>query len=174
MILVCGRVDVMKSKVIVSCSCFKVSYSYGLLQKKVDESSDLHETTRKTLTNFRKHLETTKTEISNLKTRVGTLERDVRSLQEVQEINKEGIHNVKQQLEVNISNVTGDISSMQKQQEVNTENIKTVTGDISSMQKQQEVHTKQITSLERQKAQTEQIPSDEGNFLANPYFHNYT
>ena len=116
-----------------------------MLKKKVDESYDLQETTRKTLTDFRKHLETTKTEISKLETRVGTLERD-------QEINKEGIHYVRQQLEVN------------------TENISNVTRDISSVQKQQEVHTKQITSLERQNAQTEQIPSDEGNFLANSYF----
>ena len=120
-----------------------------MLKKKVDESSDLHETTRNTLTNLRKHLETTTTEISKLETRVGTLERD-------QEINKEGIHNVRQQLEVN------------------TENISDVTRAISSVQKQQEVHTKQITSLERQKAQTDQIPSDEGNFLANPYFYHYT
>ena len=139
----------MKSKVIVPCSCLKVSSSYEMLKKKVDESSDLHETTRNTLTNLRKHLETTTTEISKLETRVGTLERD-------QEINKEGIHNVRQQLEVN------------------TENISNVTRDISSVQKQQEVHTKQITSLERQKAQTDQIPSDEGNFLANPYFYHYT
>ena len=142
----------MKCKVIVPCSCLKVSSSYEMLKKKVDESSDLHETTRNTLTNFKKLLETTKTEISKLETRVGTLEREVRSLQEVQEINKEGIHTVRQQLEVNINNVTGDISSVQKQQEV---------------------HTKQITSLERQKAQTDQIPSDEGNFLANPYFYHY-
>ena len=139
----------MKSKVIVPCSCFKVSSSYEMLKKKVDESYDLQETTRKTLTDFRKHLETTKTEISKLETRVGTLERD-------QEINKEGIHYVRQQLEVN------------------TENISNVTRDISSVQKQQEVHTKQITSLERQNAQTEQMPSDEGNFLANSYFYHYT
>ena len=103
----------MKCKVIVHCSCLKVSSSYEMLKKKVDESSDLQETTRKTLTNFRKLLETTKTEISKLETRVETLEREVRSLQEVQEI-------------------------------------------------------------ERQKAQTDQIPSDEGNFLANPYFYHYT
>ena len=139
----------MKSKVIFPCSCLKASSSYEMLKKKVDESSDLHETTRNTLTNLRKHLETTTTEISKLETRVGTLERD-------QEINKEGIHNVRQQLEVN------------------TENISDVTRAISSVQKQQEVHTKQITSLERQKAQTDQIPSDEGNFLANPYFYHYT
>ena len=101
----------MKSKIIVSCSCLKVSSSYEMLKKKVDESSDLHETTRNTLTNFRKLLETTKTEISKLETRVGTLEGEVRSLQ---------------------------------------------------------------VEIERQKAQTDQIPSDEGNFLANPYFYHYT
>ena len=103
----------MKCKVIIPCSCLKVSSSYEMLKKKVDESSDLQETTRKTLTDFRKHLETTPTKIRKLETRVETLEREVRSLQEVHEI-------------------------------------------------------------ERQKAQTDQIPSDEGNFLANPYFYHYT